>query len=290
MTRKAIWKAVDLSRHERMYWRKPTGYAFALGLPVLPVGYEELSRAVTWLPLAIERTAHGTRPVAIMRATQGQHSPFITEDGTWRGGYVPAALRSFPFSLARAKSGKSILTVCEDEAYLSEDPQHGSRMFDPLGNMGKELRELTDFISALGADLQQAGDCAQELAQAHCLEEIDAEGLDPGAGAGKLFTISARVLSGQQPGWEALSLQAQRLAHALFFAYPRLETLRRMPQGAGVTPTEHQARPGTVEPVDDFVGQFFSAMDSAHRIHSDTGAQPVSDKDVAHDTSRKHRS
>lgn len=275
MLRKARWTVVDVSRHKGKYWRKPKNFEFARSLTTVPIGFEELTKTVAWLPLAVERIETALRPVVILRANESSPSPFVGDDGAWRGGYVPAGLRSFPFSIINYKKEKLLLTILEDEALVNEDPSMGARMFDPLGNMGPELREMTRLLRVLGADMQLAADVAYELSHANCLVPLDPAGSTGDNTAQGLLTVDSDALSGQRLGRETLGVDALQLAYALQFSLPRVTTLQRITEkniGQSVTP---QNLGGIREATErEFVDAFFGAMDGVEDAYSDANAGP----------------
>jgi hypothetical protein len=105
---------------------------------------------------------------------QAGRNLFIDGDGRWRGGYVPAALRGYPFSLVPTTDGRLTLCFDEDSGLLTEPPA-GEPFFDLEGAPTQAVEEVLVFLrqtessrssaAAICAQLQAAGLVTQWLAK-----------------------------------------------------------------------------------------------------------------------------
>jgi hypothetical protein len=93
---------VSRERHAGKVWRQPTNYAFAATEAVVSLAGLEFAKAAVSLPIAFIQQSGGYTPVAVMSPFEGRNL-FIAPSGQWLGSYVPAALRCYPFGLARVK-------------------------------------------------------------------------------------------------------------------------------------------------------------------------------------------
>ena len=65
------------------------------------------------MPIAFVEQAGRFVPMAVMGLTP-EHNLFVGPEGQWLGGYLPAAMRSYPFRLLRSE-GSEQMTLCVDE-------------------------------------------------------------------------------------------------------------------------------------------------------------------------------
>src|SRR4051812_12043050 len=109
---------VDKERHRGKGWRRPMGYSFISNDLVVPVGGSEFPYAVLAMPIGfIEQSGHYV-PVALMGLSQGKNV-FVGPAGQWLGSYVPAVVRSYPFSLSREDGQEGTLCFDEDSGLVA---------------------------------------------------------------------------------------------------------------------------------------------------------------------------
>ncbi len=84
-------------------------------------------------------------PVALLGFRDAENL-FVDADGRWKGEYVPAYIRRYPFVLAKDDAGQQ-LTVCIDEAYPGFGADEGQPLFNAKG-------ESTDYLKGVLAFLQ----------------------------------------------------------------------------------------------------------------------------------------
>lgn len=116
---------VERERHAGKGWRPPTDYAFAATSSAIPLLIVECAKAAVVMPIAFIEKSGRYQPVAVMSPVQGRNL-FIGPGGQWLGGYMPALLRGYPFSLLRAEGGeKTILCIDEDSGLIVDADEDG---------------------------------------------------------------------------------------------------------------------------------------------------------------------
>lgn len=103
---------VTHSRHAAMRWRHNHSYAFAADRAVIPLVAAELAKAALAFPIAFIGEGEALVPAAVL-GLESNRNLFVAEGGRWLGGYVPAALRGYPFVLGRTEDGQQLLYVDE---------------------------------------------------------------------------------------------------------------------------------------------------------------------------------
>jgi len=119
-------------------------------------------------PTAFIQTKQGLIPVAVLGLKSNQNL-FVSEDGSWVGGYVPATYRSFPFQIANAADGAKVLVVDEGSGLVTDT--EGEEFFDEAGQPSQAMQSVISFLEQLQAD--------REITQRICEAIADAELFQP---------------------------------------------------------------------------------------------------------------
>jgi len=143
-------KVVPLSKDTHGDWslQMDGGYDFARTLRVIPLVLREIPAASRELPVVFRREGDRIRPAALVGLTPGVNC-MVDTDGRWRGSYVPAILRQYPFAIGRVKGSKDgLLSI--DQAYAGLNQKgHGRRLFDDKGEATELLTRARDFALEL---------------------------------------------------------------------------------------------------------------------------------------------
>jgi hypothetical protein len=140
---------VSASRHSGKAWRHPVNFAFASAQAVVPLVGAEFAKAALALPIAFISQAGLHLPVAVMSPVSGRNL-FIGPAGQWLGAYVPAALRSFPFRLARVEGVEQVaLCIDEDSGLVVDADGVAEEFINAEGNTSPTTKAMLDFLVAL---------------------------------------------------------------------------------------------------------------------------------------------
>jgi hypothetical protein len=145
--------AIDRERHAGKGWRHPQGYGFAAASALTPIGGSEFSHALHSMPIGfIEGSGHYL-PVALTAVTRGKNL-FVGPNGQWLGGYTPAVLRTYPFSLVRPKgSEQPVLCIDEDSGLIADESEENvERFFEPGGTLAPATKTIADFLRFIEQD------------------------------------------------------------------------------------------------------------------------------------------
>jgi hypothetical protein len=234
---------VDKVRHTGKGWRRPMGYGFVAAEALAPISGSEFANAATAMPIGFVEKAGRYWPVGLMGLTKGSNV-FVGPTGQWLGNYVPAVLRSYPFSLRRtSETEPPILCIDEDSDLIVDDAgENAEKFFEADGTPSSSSKALTEFLGRLAHDqtvtalavaaLQEAvvikpwsltvplGDQQVSVGGFHCVDEKALNALDDATFL-KLRKASALVIAygqllsmGQVSVLARLSLVQQQTAQA----------------------------------------------------------------------------
>lgn len=139
--------AISRERHADKSWKRFVSYDFARRLSLAVLVAAEIPKAAMAMPLAFVRQGEGYAPVALMGLEPGKNL-LVAPDGRWLGRYVPSALRSYPFSLAKTESKTLILCIDEDSGLMS-DGTDGEPFFTTEGEPAVGLSQIMEFLQQI---------------------------------------------------------------------------------------------------------------------------------------------
>lgn len=154
------------SRHRNLRWHRYQGYAFAAERGVIGLAAAELSQAALAFPLAFTQAGAGWSLCALLGLLPGQNL-YVDAQGSWRGAYVPAALRAHPFHLGW--DAGSAATLCVDEASGLLTPEGGEPLFDDAGALSPPVAQVWAFLARTAESILALEGACAVLAQAGVL-------------------------------------------------------------------------------------------------------------------------
>ncbi|MCC7275655.1 MAG: SapC family protein [Alphaproteobacteria bacterium] len=164
---------ISLRRHEGIGVTAPD-YTFARAVVLAPLGAVEMERAANEMPLLFTLDPPGV--VAVLGLDEGDN--LHVDSGRWDGGYTPAIVRQYPFSLLPDPDRGERLVLALDEAcpWLDRSSPRKLLAGGKLTELGQTGAAIAD---ALGRDLVAARDFAAALAERGLLVPAAEAGGDP---------------------------------------------------------------------------------------------------------------
>ncbi|WP_193171943.1 SapC family protein [Nisaea nitritireducens] len=217
--------ALTRTAHENKGWARYSSYEFAAQQTLAVLVSSELPKAIMHLPVAFTRVEDQFRPAAVLSFEENRNL-FVTKEGKWIGGYIPAAFRAYPFALANTENDEKIL--CFDESSgLLVDGAEGEAFFDSEGNPSASIKQVLDFLQQVEADRQRTDTMCASL-EKHDLIEPWPINLKTETGENKvegLFRINENRLN-ELPDEAFLDV---RRSGALSMAYMQLISMTHLP-------------------------------------------------------------
>lgn len=136
-------QVVSKDVHLYKRWRRSAGYQFARADTLCPLVMSEMPRALLSLPLAFFATQGSFVPVAVQGLSVNSNL-LVTPEGGWQGGYIPAAYRAYPFSLATDEAGRELLCVAE-QSVADAFEQGTENFFLDSGELTPAVQEILAF-------------------------------------------------------------------------------------------------------------------------------------------------
>jgi SapC len=138
--------AVTKDHYAAKRWRRSEGYAFAAAQTAVPVMGTEFPHVALCMPIAFVEQAGRYVAVGVMSVVEGRNL-FVGPNGQWLAGYLPAALRNYPFGLARTPGEEDLTLSVDEESGLVVDSDDASEpFFAPDGSLAPALNGIVEFL------------------------------------------------------------------------------------------------------------------------------------------------
>jgi hypothetical protein len=158
--------AITPERHAKKVWKHVTDYAFAAEETVIPLVGAELSKVAPVMPTGFTKLDAGYQLVAITSLQPGKNL-YVAPDGKWLGGYIPAALRGYPFKLAQQEGAeKVVLCINEGSGLVVENTEDGNPFFDDQDQPTQGIKDILNFLTQIKANRDVTEGAVNALADA----------------------------------------------------------------------------------------------------------------------------
>jgi SapC len=162
------WTALSSGEHAAHYWRPRENYAFAASMQVIEIFMQELSLLLPYYAFGFTINPQNKKfQMVALLSLGGEKNLYIDKQEQWWCKEVPAALQSYPFSVASGPQDERV--ICIDESHLTLEPNE-----NPLYNSAETLSEkvvsVVEALSKMDADRQRTQNAVDALATAELIE------------------------------------------------------------------------------------------------------------------------
>ena len=167
--------ALENDRHRALKLKVPiTDWSIARDLNALFLAAVEFADACKEFPIVFVRAgqeADGSdqiAPIAVLGLKQNENLFLAGE--RWRGHYMPAVLRLYPFCIGRLDEQR--FAVCVDAAFAGANEVEGQPLFEADGKPAALLQDMQKTLETLDAEVQRTRAVGARLAQLGVLTEM----------------------------------------------------------------------------------------------------------------------
>jgi len=167
--------ALSRDRHRGWYFDPDQGFSFAAGTNSVYIAAAEFAAAARELPLVFTRDAAGNAVPGALLGLAAEQNLMVDAQGGWRGTYVPAYIRRYPFILATSDAQSQQFTLCIDEAYSGfNTAKEGELLVNDSGEQGPLLEKSVKFLQEFHQHSLTTTKFCQALDQAQLLDSMQA--------------------------------------------------------------------------------------------------------------------
>lgn len=169
-------RAVPISAETHRDWSVKTGnnFSFAKDTNSVPLLAAEFATSALEHTIIFAGEGDAVFPSVIL-GMQSNNNDHVSADGTWKGNYVPAFLRRYPFVFSESEDGETF-TLCIDEEFDDfNNKGKGERLFDTDGKRTQYLETMLNFIQEYQNQFQRTQVFARKLVEFDLLEPAQAQ-------------------------------------------------------------------------------------------------------------------
>jgi hypothetical protein len=164
---------VSIERHANWSVKSGDSYSFAKTVNSLPLMAVEFPHAASEYTIVFVGGQDDDVIPAVILGLRNENL-YVDERGNWRGKYIPAFLRRYPFVFASTDSGER-LTLCIDEEFSGcNQVGRGERLFDADGEQTQYLKSILEFLKEYQAQFQRTQAFCRKLKELALLEPMQA--------------------------------------------------------------------------------------------------------------------
>ncbi|NOG32831.1 SapC family protein [Halomonas sp. TBZ9] len=216
---------ITRDKHKERYLKVSRDFRFASNVNSVPLMAAEFPSAATDLPIVFTASEDGSVLPVVVLGLQQDENYLVDAEGQWRGEYVPAFFRRYPFVFASSESGDTF-TLCVDEAYegLNTDGR-GERFFDAEGEQTQYLERVLSFLQDYQAHFQRTRAFGKHLVELDILEDVQAQ-VRQTEGSPRTLTGFKAVNREKLKGLDEQALQKMLATDELELLYIHLQSMR----------------------------------------------------------------
>lgn len=133
--------ALNREQHRTLRFKPSDKFKFSREVNSVPLTGIEFFEASRDLPVLFSRGADGSYfPLALLSLRNNSHL-LVDDEGAWRGSYIPAFIRRYPFALTDNQ------TVCFDRDSEHFSEEEGELLFDEQGENTQALNNIIQFLN-----------------------------------------------------------------------------------------------------------------------------------------------
>lgn len=167
---------LDRDQHRQLRVRLPvTDWSVAGGLNSIFLAAVEFGDACRDFPIVFVRAGTDpagkaqVAPVAVFGLADAENL-FVQPNGSWRGHYMPAVLRMYPFALVRINDNE--LAVAMDRGYVGFSDTEGDRMLTDQGAPTELTQNLQQQLETLESEIQRTRFVGERLLELDLLTDM----------------------------------------------------------------------------------------------------------------------
>lgn len=136
---------VNHARHGKWSLDRGRDFSYCKTINACPLMVSEFRAAAATMPVVFSQAEGGAVPAVVLGLEQ-HRSAMVAEDGSWKGRYIPAFIRRYPFVFAASQDGDQF-TLCLDESYAGLDRagERGDRLFADDGEPTETMTSALEF-------------------------------------------------------------------------------------------------------------------------------------------------
>ena len=181
-----------VEKHKKLRLKPVADYGFAASQTMCPITAVEFPRVAPIYPIVFLKDDVGELSAFALLAVPGGNNLFVDGGGSWRGSYVPASIRRYPFVFGRTKKDDKTLALCIDVESDHVSETEGEPLFTEDGKPTEILEKAIEFMKQFQTNHAHTVAICQELERLEMFQGLKARVQLP---SGRKFDfVGARII------------------------------------------------------------------------------------------------
>ena len=169
---------ITAERHASWHAREVKDFSFAKKVNSVPLMAAEFLSALTDYPIVFAGDDESVLPVLLL-GMRNAENVFIGSEGNWKGRYIPAFIRRYPFVLALSDDGEKYY-LCIDESFAGfNQSDEGPGLIAEDGTPTEYTAGVLQFLSDYQTEFERTKAICKKLKDLNLLEAKQAEVTSP---------------------------------------------------------------------------------------------------------------
>lgn len=167
-------KPVTVEHHKDLAIKAGVSYEYAKKVNSVPLTAVEFAQAAIEYPIVFAGNDESVMPAVIL-GVRNSENLYVDDSGAWRGKYIPAFVRRYPFVFSTDGAGnRFILHV--DESYSGCNREgRGERLFDNDGQQTQYLKSILNFLQDYQGRFMRTKQYCERLKSLGLLQPMQAQ-------------------------------------------------------------------------------------------------------------------
>jgi hypothetical protein len=165
---------VSFARHGKWAIEPSKDYSFSRSVNSVPLMAVEILSAAAEYPVVFGGTGETVMPSVIL-GLRADENLLVDEAGNWRGNYIPAFVRRYPFVFSSTDEGQTF-TLCIDESHkgINRDGQ-GEALFTEDRKPSPYVENVLKFLQQYQLEFARTQALCKKLQELNLLEPMQAQ-------------------------------------------------------------------------------------------------------------------
>lgn len=161
-------------RHRDISLKTVKNFRFSRNVNSCPVMAAEFSAVSAEYPIVFAGSDEAVLP-AVVLGVRDDENLHVDDAGGWRGHYVPAFIRRYPFVFSTNPDGKTLVLNIDEDFEEFNRTGHGERLFDADGEQTQYLKTILRFLQEYQAQFQRTQAFCKRLLELDLLQPMQAQ-------------------------------------------------------------------------------------------------------------------
>lgn len=148
-------------------------YSFVKESICVSLAGDEFINASKEFPIIFTKNKKGQFEPAVLLGLRENENLFVDDKGKWRGDYVPAFIRRYPF-LPIQHDNEDKVTICIDADYSGFQKKEGEILFSKKGDNSPFLQRAIDFLMGFHQSCKKTKVFVDQLEELDVFKSLDA--------------------------------------------------------------------------------------------------------------------